>query len=313
MVKTYSLEFKMIELSTNISNYEQLVTTDIFAYDAIYLGDVTCPLYPDNFCSNLNSLEKAVTYLKGLNKKCYLRLYAVPENKDMLWMRDIIKKGIELNVDAFEVHNLGILMILKELNNTVPLHFGVFGNIYTIETIKVLQDYGITRVQPSPELSIEEVIFIKDETPIETTFAVHGKIPLVASETCFIMEQNGHDESNCGFACSKDHWLTRQQGEWSMKDTGRMTLSGKDLCMVEHIDDLLKQGIKNFYVQSHGESREFIETVGKIYKEVITESLNNKALTLENKISELSNLAREGLCNGYYFGSTGQQYHGREI
>ena len=119
----------------------------------------------------------------------------------------------------------------------------MFGNIYTIETIKVLQNYGVTRVQPSPELSIEESIFIKDETPIATVFAVHGKIPLVASETCFIMEQNGNDESNCGFACSKDHWLTRQQGEWSMKDTGRMTLSGKDLCMVEHIEELLSKGV----------------------------------------------------------------------
>ena len=180
----------MIELSTNISSYEQLISTDISAYDAIYLGDVTCPLYPGNFCSNTTHLEEAVQYLKKLNKKSYLRLYAIPENKDILWMKDLIQKAMDLKVDAFEVHNLGVLMILKELKNTIPLHFGVFGNIYTVETIKVLQDYGVSRVQPSPELSIEEVIFIKDETPIETTFAVHGKIPLVASETCFIMEQN---------------------------------------------------------------------------------------------------------------------------
>ncbi len=303
----------MIELSTNISNYEQLINTDISAYDAIYLGDVSCPLYPDNFCSNLYNLENAVNYLKEQNKKCYLRLYAVPENKDMEWMKGIIKRAIELNVDAFEVHNLGVLMILKELQNTTPLHFGVFGNIYTIETIKILKEYGITRVQPSPELSIEESLFIKDETPVETTFAVHGKIPLVASETCFIMEQNGNDESNCGFACSKDHWLTRQQGEWSMKDTGRMTLSGKDLCMVEHIESLMQKGVKNFYIQSHGESSEFIETTGSIYKEVIKEVLDANQSSLESKVADLTALAHEGLCNGYYFGSTGQQYHGRDM
>jgi putative protease len=303
----------MIELSTNISNYEQLVSTDISSYDAIYLGDVTCPLYPNNFCSNLEDLKKAVDYLRKQDKKCYLRLYAVPENKDMLWMKGVILKAIELKVDAFEVHNLGVLMILKEVGNKIPLHFGVFGNIYTIETIKVLQDYGVSRVQPSPELSIEEAIFIKDETPIETTFAVHGKIPLVASETCFIMEQNGNDESDCGFACSKDHWLTRQQGEWSMKDTGRMTLSGKDLCMVEHIEDLIKKGVKNFYVQSHGESSEFIETTGQIYKEVISKALDQEEIHLGDKIADLIDLAHEGICNGYYFGSTGSQYHGRDL
>lgn len=303
----------MIELSTNISNYEQLISTDLTAYDAIYLGDVTCPLYPNNFCSDTKDLENAIIFLKNLNKKSYLRLYAVPENKDMQWMRKLIQRAIELKVDAFEAHNLGVLLILKEFKNIIPIHFGVFGNIYTIETIKVLQDYGVTRVQPSPELSIEESIFIKDETPISTVFAVHGKIPLVASETCFIMEQNGNDESNCGFACSKDHWLTRQQGEWSMKDTGRMTLSGKDLCMVEHIEELLSKGVKNFYIQSHGESSEFIETTGKIYKDVINKSLNNEKISYETNVKTLSSLAHEGLCNGYYFGLTGQQYHGRKI
>lgn len=303
----------MIELSTTISNYEQLIRTNISSFDALYLGDVSCPLYPNNFCSNTQDLEKAINYLKQLNKKCYLRLYAVPENKDMDWMKEVIKKAIELKVDAFEVHNLGVLLLLRDLNNTIPIHFGVFGNIYTIETIKVLQKYGVTRVQPSPELSIEESIFIKDETPIETTFVVHGKIPLVASETCFIMEQNGNDESNCCFACSKDHWLTRQQGEWSMKDTGRMTLSGKDLCMAEHIEDLMKKGVKNFHIQSHGESSEFIETTGEIYKEIIEKVLNKENIHYSDKIQILSSLAHEGLCNGYYFGITGQDYYKREI
>lgn len=300
----------MMELSTNISNYEQLVNTNLDAYDAIYLGDVTCPLYPDNFSSNIQNLEKAIKYLKQLNKKCYLRVYAVPENKDLSWVKEHIKKAIELNVDAFEVHNLGVLMILKELNNKIPIHFGVFGNIYTVETIKILQNYGVTRVQPSPELSIEEAIFIKDTTPIDINFAVHGKIPLVASETCFIMEQNGNDESNCGFACSKDYWLTRQKGEWSMKDTGRMTLSGKDLCMVEHIEELIKKGVKNFYIQSHGESSDFIETTGNIYKDTIIKNINKETINHKNNVAVLNNLAHEGLCNGYYFGTTGQEYHG---
>lgn len=301
----------MIELSTNISNYEQLVSTQLYAYDAIYLGDVTCPLYPNNFSSNIEDLEKAINYLRKLNKKVYLRLYAIPENKDLSWVKEHIKKAIELKVDAFEVHNLGVLMMLKELNNTIPVHFGVFGNIYTIETIKILQSYGVTRVQPSPELSIEEAIFIKNETPIDINFAVHGKIPLVASETCFIMEQNGGNDTTCNFSCGKDHWLTRQKGEWSMKDTGRMTVSGKDLCMVEYMEDLINQGVKNFTIQSHGESSQFIETTGNVYKDAIEKVLNKTEIDHEDNVAILNDLAHEGLCNGYYFGSTGQQYHGR--
>jgi len=72
---------------------------------------------------------------------------------------------------------------------------------------------------------------------------VHGKIPLVVSETCFIREHSYEEEpaGKCKFLCSKDHWLTRTAGDWSLKDTGRMTLSGSDLCMLEHADDWPRQ------------------------------------------------------------------------
>ncbi len=198
------------------------------------------------------------------------------------------------------------------MNNTIPLHLGVFGNLYTDETARVVKEYGVERVYPNPELSLKEILFIKNNAPVDVIFPIHGKIPLVISETCFIMEHSENNDKACGFACEKSHWLSRKNGDWSLKDAGRMTLSGKDLCMIEHMNYLTEAGLEHFYIQSHGEDASYINKVGKIYRDALNR-VNDKYSTLADSwIKELSVLSHEGLCNGYYFENAGQKYVGNE-
>ncbi len=303
----------MFELSTNVATPKQLRSGDFSAYDALYLGDFSCAEYPNNFSSHPEFLAEAIETVKGQGKKCYLRLYAVPSNHDLPWVRKVIETALTLPFDAFEVHNLGLLQMLREMGSNTPVHLGVFGNLYTDATARVVKDYGVTRVYPNPELSLKEAIYIRDHTPVEVLVPVHGKIPLVISETCFILEHSSKAaDGKCTFSCAQDHWLTRTKGDWSLKDTGRMTLSGSDLCMLEHVDELAAAGLNAFYVQSHGESAEYAAQVGEIYREAFTRAFagqppGDPAARLE----ALNGLAKMGLCNGYYFESAGRRYVGR--
>ena len=302
----------MFELSTDVDNLKQLRNGDYSAYDALYLGDFSCPEYPNNFCSHAQTLREGVSRVKAEGKKCYVRVYAVPSNHDFPWVRETIEQAMALPVDALEVHNLGLLRVLKEMDCTIPVHLGVFGNLYTHETAKVLKEYGVTRVYPNPELSLKEILYIRDHTPIDVLVQVHGKIPLVISETCFIMEHAAGGAAECSFFCSKEHWLTREEGEWSLKDAGRMTVSGKDLCMIEHVDALADHGLTHFYVQSHGESPDYVTTVGEIYREALARAFEGgSAVDATERVARLSALTKMGLCNGYYFESAGQRYVGR--
>ena len=193
-----------------------------------------------------------------------------------------------------------------------PLHLGIFGNLYTDATARVVKEYGVTRVYPNPELSLKEVLYIRDQTPIDVLVPVHGKIPLVISETCFILERGRGEDNPCTFLCDEEHWLTRSEGQWSLKDTGRMTLSGSDLCMLEHVEELAKARLNAFYVQSHGESPEFVGKVGSIYRQALTAAFAGQSIgDLAAQVAELSALARMGLSNGYYFESAGRRYVGR--
>ncbi len=313
-------DYTDIELSTDIANPKQLRQCDISAFDAIYLGDYSCLEYPNNFSSHPELLEVAVSQIKAAGKRCYLRIYATPGNEDLDGVKQLIDAALKLPLDGLEVHNLGVLRILKEMGNTLPVHLGVFGNLYTDATARVLKEYGVTRVYPNPELSLKEIVHIREQAPVEVCFPVHGKIPLVISETCFIIENsqcatqkvNADGKLVCDFPCNQDYWLNRSNGEWVLKDTGRMTLSGKDLCMIEHMSDLIAQGLRCFYIQSHGETPEYIAETGRLYRAAIDRAVNESdALPGGSGIEALSQLAKEGLCNGYYFEGAGQTYVGR--
>ncbi|HJV24330.1 MAG TPA: peptidase U32 family protein [Aromatoleum sp.] len=315
----------MFELSTDVGNLKELREGDFSAYDALYLGDFSCPDYPNNFSSHPELLEAGLEIVKSRGQKAYLRLYAVPGNDDLGWVEDLIDTALELPFDALEVHNLGVLRMLNEKNCRLPVHLGVFGNLYTHETAKVLKNYGVTRVYPNPELSLAEVRYIAEHADVEVLVPVHGKIPLVISETCFILEHSGDGEEeggqcgdgSCSYQCTQEHWLKRGRGDgsradWSLKDTGRMTLSGKDLCMLEHATTLAGMGLAHFYVHNKGEAPGYAAAVGSIYREALTRAFAGApGADPASALVTLTALAREGLCNGYYFEGAGQRYIGR--
>jgi len=311
----------MFELCTDVSNLKELKQGDFSAYDAIYLGDFSCPEYPNNFSSHPALLEEGLQLVKSRGQKAYLRLYAVPSNHDLPWVAEVIDAALKLPFDALEVHNLGLLRVLREKGCKLPIHLGVFGNLYTHETAKVLKGYGVTRVYPNPELSLKEIAYIADNAPIEVLVPVHGKIPLVISETCFIMEHcdatKQPADGSCSYACTKDHWLKRgrndgSQADWSLKDIGRMTLSGKDLCMVEYPENLLEMGFRVFYVQNKGEAPGYAGKVGAIYRAALERAAaGQEAADVVPALTALTDCSQEGLCNGYYFEGAGQRYFGR--
>lgn len=311
----------MFELCTDVANLKELREGDFSAYDALYLGDFSCPDYPNNFSSHPEHLAAGLHLVKSRGQKAYLRLYAVPGNDDLPWVSDLIDYALELPFDALEVHNLGLLRMLREKGCPLPIHLGVFGNLYTHETARVLKDYGVTRVYPNPELSLKEIAYIADQAPIEVLVPVHGKIPLVISETCFIMEhcdpEERPEDGSCTYACAQEHWLKRGRSDggladWSLKDTGRMTLSGKDLCMVEHAETLIDTGFTAFYVHNRGEAPGYAATVGGLYRAALERAVAGQSQAdAIPALTVLAGLSREGLCNGYYFEGAGQRYVGR--
>ncbi|MFQ5894131.1 MAG: peptidase U32 family protein, partial [Nitrospinota bacterium] len=289
----------MPSLATHVPNLRRLEACDWSAYDTLYLGDPSCPLHPGNFGRHGDELAAGVEMVKGWGKRAIVSLYAVPRNEDLPWLRALLEDAMErrLPLDGVEVHNLGLLVMLRELRNPWPVTIGVCGNLYTVATAQLLSEYGVVAGFPNPEVGLAEVEELAREGGLELVLQVHGKIPLGFSDRCFVVDYQ-KQVGTCEEVCFADHWLVRDG--WTLKNIGRVVLSGKELCMIEHLPALLKAGHRQFYIWTFAESSDYVAALGAVYREALEEAAADGAhYRVRPEWEEtIRRFAPVGLCNG---------------
>ncbi len=289
-----------MELVTNIPTLEMMSKCSIEPYDAIYLGNPYCWDFEGNLMSNFNDLEAAVEILREMGKKVYVSTFAAPRNADLERIFRLIDRAIELNVDAIESTNYGVINYIKR-EYDVRVHAGGFTNIYTKASAELLASIGVERIMPTYELSIEDIERLK-EVNIELELVIHGKIPLGISHNCFLLQFKDDIGIECPQLCKQELWYKHE--DLVLKPFGDATLSGKDLCMYEHMEKLSGLNIDACRIEAISERIGYRERVGKIYRKRISGIFDRK------DFEELISLSKYGICNGFYFNKAGQIYVG---
>ena len=296
------------ELNTTISNLRDLKASDLSPYDAIYLGNITCRLYEANLLEHLDDLREAIATVKDQGLKVYVTSYAAPRNDFLPKLRKALAVTIEAGAEAVEVHNLGVLKIVHESHPDLPVHIGGFANVYTDAGAEVLKRFGAVRITPNYELSLEEIGQIQRHVGVPMELLVHGKMPLGISDYCFLLEYEEAWGMKCPDLCQQDLFL--RQGNWAMKSIGKGVLSGKDVCMLEHLPRLVAEGHTRFRIEAVSESPAYRLEVGRVYREALERACSGTDGTEERWWDTLRRHARIGLCNGFYFGKSGMEYLG---
>ncbi len=297
---------KSFEITTHAETLDKLKRLDLNMIDGIYLGDPTCMEYPEALSRNLDRLKEAVSMVKEFGKKAYLSTFAVPRNAHLKRIVPFIERASELPLDGIEVHNLGLLRIVSKNKLFKEIHMGFFSNIYTHETVRVLSNFGVKRVFLNPELSLEEIQFIKENSPAEISFFAQGKLPLGISENCFIKEYSPRE---CETICD-GIWLT--SGKWKLKNIGFATLSGKDWVTLEYLGTLHYRGFRIFHIQGLRESPDYINTMARIYREALIKIEEGEDSYIDpDWIGTIAGLCPNGVCNGYLFRRSGHRYIGK--
>lgn len=296
------------ELNTTIANLRDLRETDLRDYGAVYLGDIYCRLYEANFLERLVDLEEGLRILRDQGKHAYVTTYAAPRNDFLPKLRRVLEVSAKAGAEAVEVHNLGIARIAREEFPQLPLHVGGFANVYTAAGIEVLRGFGAVRFTPNYELSLDEINEIAAASGAPMELLVHGKMPLGVSDYCFLLEYEEKWGVKCPDLCLEELFL--KQGDWAMKSLGKGILSGKDVCMLEHLPRLLAEGHRHFRIETVSESPAYRREVAAVYREALDRAGGGES-TVDDRWSEtLSRHARIGLCNGFYFGKSGMDYTG---
>jgi putative protease len=296
------------ELNTSIANLRDLRASDLRDYDAVYLGDIYCRLYEGNFLERPDDLKEGLRILRDQGKRAYLASYAAPRNDFLPRARKILEVAARHGADAVEVHNLGILKIVHDDFPGLPVHVGGFANVYTDAGVEVLRGFGAVRITPNYELSLDEIREIVAACQLPMELIVHGKMPLGVSDYCFLLEYEEKWGIPCPDLCQKDLFL--RQGEWAMKSVGKGIMSGKDVCMLEHLPRLLADGHRHFRMETVSETPEYRRQVAAVYRQAFARATQAAFEPDEGWWRVVRAHARIGLCNGFYFGKSGMEYAG---
>jgi U32 family peptidase len=300
------MKMKAFELNTTISNLRSLRESDLSHYDAVYLGNIYCRVFEDNFLERLDHLKEGIARIKDLGLRAYVTSYAAPRNNVLPKVQKALEVSVSAGANAVEVHNLGVLRMLHEQFPGMPIHIGGFANIYTDVGAAVLKEYGAVRFTPNYEISLEEINTIVVSSGIPAEILVHGKMPLGVSDYCFLLEYHDKWPEKCPAVCQKNLFL--KQGDWAMRTVGKGVLSGKDMCMLEHVPALIAAGYKAFRIEAAYESPAYRRDLAKIYREVLEQRYAVAAP--DSAWQQVRQHAEIGLCNGFYFGRTGGEYVG---
>jgi len=297
------------ELNTTISNLRSLRESDLSAYDAVYLGNIYCRLFEDNFLERMDDLKEGIARVKDQGLRAYVTSYAAPRNDALPKVQVALETAVASGADAVEVHNLGVLRMVHEQFRDMPAHVGGFANVYTDAGAEVLKEYGATRFTPNYEISLDEVEGIVRGAGIPAELQVHGKMPLGVSDYCFLLEYEQHWPEKCPVLCQKQLFL--KQGDWAMRSVGKGVLSGKDVCMLDHLPALIAAGHTMFRIEAAYETSAYRLKIGQIYRAALERVLVGDETVDESGWQVVREHTATGLCNGFYFGRTGSEYVGK--
>lgn len=313
--------FPGIELLTTASSPRDLDVAGLSPYDSVCLGNPYCRRAEGNYAEDLALLSGAVATLHAAGKKAYVTSPAAPRGRDMAHVEALIDAAAAAGADALEIHNLGVLRVLREKGIPLPAHMGAYANVYTHLAAEVMRGYGAVRVRPNAEVSLAEMEIIARDAGVEVEILAHGKIPLGVTERCFLLDEPEETDPRCPSACEEEHWMTsrRPSGKgdrpvanpWVLKNVGKGILSGRDMCVIEHLPGFLAGGFRIFRVEGLYETPAYRSEVGAVYREALSLARKGGVYAVGDAwAGTLRRHSRNGFCNGYYFGRSGQSYSG---
>jgi putative protease len=300
------------ELNTTISNLASLRESDLSSYDAVYLGNIYCRIYENNFLERLSDLKEAVARVTDSGKRAYVATYAAPRNDLLPKIEQALEAAHQAGAHAVEVHNMGVLRMAHERFPGLRVHIGGYANVYTDAGVAVLKERGAQRITPNYEISLDEINLLTQSTGVPAEILVHGKMPLGVSDYCFLLEYEENWEIKCPASCQQPLFL--KQGDWAMRSAGKGVMSGKDVCMLEHLPALVAAGHRAFRIETAYESPEYRGQIAGVYREALQRIADGQPFAVDERAWKIVRKHTHiGLCNGFYFGRTGGDYFGQRL
>ncbi len=312
-----------IELLAPAGDIEKLKIAIIYGADAVYFGGEDFSLRAGATGFSFDDMIEGIAFAHERNRKCYLTLNIYAHNEDIEPLSNYLQllKKLPDKPDGILISDPGIMMMVKEYLPEVDLHLSTQANMTNYATAEFWRQMGMKRLVLARELSLEEIkqIYINlnkdaDREPIELEAFVHGAMCISYSGRCLLSNvMTGRDANHgaCAHPCRYSYNLVEEKrpGEfYPIEEDSRGTyiMNSKDLCMIEHIPDLIDAGISSLKIEGRMKTIYYVATVIGAYRKAIDSYYNSPSEWTLNPdiLSELMKASHREFTTGFYYGKT---------
>ncbi len=292
---------------------EKLKIAVDYGADAVYFGGEMFSLRAGAGNLTIEEIKEGVTYAHDRGVKCHMALNIFAHNEDIQPLYAYLTSIREIPIDAFIVSDPGVISIIKEVIPDAELHLSTQANMTNYMTAKFWHAQGVKRLVLARELTFDEIREIKTNIPedMELEAFAHGAMCISYSGRCLLsnfMIDRDANRGQCAHPCRWKYKLVEEQrpGEYypvEEDNRGTYILNSKDLCMLEHIPDMIEAGIGSAKIEGRMKSVFYVATIISAYRRAIDayyEDPDNYRFD-PSWMTELKKASRREFTTGFYY------------
>ena len=304
---------KKPELLAPAGDLEKLKIAVLYGADAVYFGGETFSLRAGAGNFTYEEMKEGIEFAHAHGAKCHLTVNIFAHNEDIEPFIDYLKRVKDLGIDAFIASDPGVIDMIQENIPDAEIHLSTQANMTNYRTANFWYKRGLKRLVTARELTLEEIKELKANIPedMELESFIHGAMCISYSGRCLLsnfMIERDANRGACAHPCRWKYTLMEEQrpGEYfpiEEDDRGTYILNSKDLCLIEHLPELIEAGISSFKIEGRMKSVFYVATIVSAYRKAIDAYCENPAeyKFKDDWMTELCKVSHREFTTGFYF------------
>lgn len=306
---------KKPELLIPASSLEVLKTAVIFGADAVYIGGEAFGLRAKAKNFTPEEMAEGIAFAHAHGVRVHVTANILAHNYDLEGARAYFHELKEMKPDALIIADPGMFMLAKEICPEIDIHVSTQANNTNYMTYRFWYEQGAKRVVSARELSLSEIREIRRNIPddLEIESFIHGAMCISYSGRCLLSSYFTGRDANHGACTHPCRWKyavveEKRPGEYLPvyeNERGTYIFNSKDLCMIEHIPEMIEAGIDSFKIEGRMKTALYVATVARTYRKAIDDYLESEEKYRANMDwyqSEIAKCTYRQFTTGFYFG-----------
>lgn len=306
---------KKPELLIPAGSLEVLKTAVTFGADAVYIGGEAFGLRAKAKNFGRDDMLEGIRFAHEHGVKVHVTANILAHNEDLAGAEEYFKELKEMKPDALIIADPGMFMMAREICPEIDIHVSTQANNTNYETYKFWHRQGAKRVVSARELSLTEIREIRKNIPdeLEIESFIHGAMCISYSGRCLLSNYFTGRDANQGACTHPCRWKyavveEKRPGEYLPvyeNERGTYIFNSKDLCMIEHIPEMVEAGIDSFKIEGRMKTALYVATVARTYRKAIDDyfvSEEKYRANMDWYRAEISKCTYRQFTTGFYFG-----------